>query len=260
MPFTQTYTVKADYLTTGTQRRSGLALLPARFIVAHDTGNPNSTALGNVSYYKNSVNVSQQSAHIFVDDKDIIECIPAVTGVPEKAWHVRYDVVGDNTRYGDDANDVAIGVEYCYGPAINADEAYKRYVWTLAYICFTLNLPPTGAIVGHFELDPTRRTDPKTGLAASGRTFAQLLLDVAAEYALCTNPLSTLTQQPMKLIKNPSSNKVYAVGTDNKKHWIINEETFLIGKEAGLWGGDSTITVQPDDAYALGHTIVLVKP
>lgn len=258
MPFTQKYTIINDYILSGTQRRSGIALLPVRFIVAHDTGNPNSTARGNVSYYKSSANVSAQSAHLFVDDKDIVECIPTFTGTPEKAWHVRYDLTGDNQRYGDDANDVAIGVEYCYGSNINAAEAYKRYVWTLAYLCFKFNLPPTGTIVGHFELDPTRRTDPKNGLSASGRTFEQLLQDVVAEYQACTTLSSPSNQQSMTLIKNPASNKVYAIGTDNKKHWILNEETFTIGREMGMWTGE--ITTQADDAYAQGHTIVLVKP
>lgn len=261
MPFQQKYIIKTDLLPTGTQRRSGIPLLPVRFLVAHDTGNPNSTAAGNVAYYKSSANVSAQSAHFFVDDKEIIECIPVVSGTPEKAWHVRYDLTADNQRYGDDANDVAIGIEYCYGPTINATEAYKRYVWLLASLCFKFNLAPTGTIVGHFELDPTRRTDPKNGLSASGRTFEQLLLDVAAEYQACTTLAGTnsTNQSPMKLIKNPSSNKIYAIGANNKKHWILNEETFVVGKEMGLWTG-TDITTQADDGYAQGNTIVLVKP
>ncbi len=47
-----------------------------RFIVAHDTGNPGSTAANNVSYYERSRNDQSASAHIFVDDKEILECIP----------------------------------------------------------------------------------------------------------------------------------------------------------------------------------------
>ena len=48
-----------------------------RFIVAHDTGNPGSTAAANVKYYERSRNEMSASAHIFVDDKEIVECIPA---------------------------------------------------------------------------------------------------------------------------------------------------------------------------------------
>ena len=55
-----------------------------KFVVAHDTGNPNSTAGQNVAYYEQSRNELSASAHLFVDDREIIECIPALTGgVPE---------------------------------------------------------------------------------------------------------------------------------------------------------------------------------
>jgi len=38
----------------------------------------------------------------------------------------------------------------------------------------------------------------------------------------------------MKLIKD-SSQRVYAIDKENKRHWIFNEETFNTGKEMGLW-------------------------
>ena len=50
------------------------------------------------------------SAHIFVDDKECIVCIP----VTEKAWHVLYNTPTDNQWYNVDANDVAFGVEGSY--------------------------------------------------------------------------------------------------------------------------------------------------
>ena len=111
MAFKQKYTIKADYLTRGTKRRSGILISPSvKFIVAHDTGNANSTAQGNVNYYKNSQNEIYASAHLFVDDKEIIECVPALTSDPEKALHVRYQLTKDNEIYGHNANDAAIGV------------------------------------------------------------------------------------------------------------------------------------------------------
>ena len=255
MPFQQKYTVIPRYLPVNTKRRSGLAITPSvKFIVAHDTGNADSTAAGNVAYYIQSCNDLNASAHLFVDDKEIIECIPALTAVPEKAWHVRYDVTGDNNLYGFEANDTAIAVEYCFGANINAAESYKRYVWTLAYICFKFNLEPAKAIVGHFILDPARRTDPRSGLAVSGRTYEQLLKDVVTEFNACTNQ-----NKPMRLVKSVSSTKIYAVGADNKKHWIFNEETFNIGKEMGLWGDWSTVEIVGDNAFIDGHAILLVK-
>ncbi|MDA0616973.1 N-acetylmuramoyl-L-alanine amidase, partial [Acinetobacter baumannii] len=115
-----------QYLTKPSKRRSGLLMSPGvRFVVAHDTGNPGSTAAANVRYYESSRDVQSASAHIFVDDKQILECIPALTGTPEKAWHVLYNVETDNRMFGLNANDAAIGVEYCFGDNIDADEAYR---------------------------------------------------------------------------------------------------------------------------------------
>ena len=151
-----------------------------KFVVAHDTGNPGSTATGNVAYYERSRNEESASAHIFVDDKEIIECIPALTATPEKAW-----VDTDNHLFGVNANAAAIGVEYCFGEHINADEAYRKYIWVIAYICERFKLDPQGSVVGHFFLDPKRKTDPVTGLAQSRRTYDQLLRDIVLEYQSC---------------------------------------------------------------------------
>lgn len=186
MAFEMKYSITARYLTTPSKRRSGTLMSPGvRFIVAHDTGNPNSTAANNVSYYQNSRDKESASAHIFVDDHEIIECIPALTAPPEKAWHVLYNVPADNQLYGYNANDAAIGVEYCYGDKINADEAYKRYLWVIVYACNKYGLDPAKSIVGHFFLDPQRKTDPVTGLAHSRRTYEQLLRDIVTEYQEC---------------------------------------------------------------------------
>jgi N-acetylmuramoyl-L-alanine amidase CwlA len=185
--FAQRYPITSRYLTAPSRRRSGIPMTNGvKFVVAHDTGNPNSTAAGNVTYYERSRDEESASAHLFVDDRQIIECIPALNQSPEKAWHVRYNVPGDNRLFNVDANDAAIGVEYCFGSAINADEAYRRYVWVLALVCVTYQLDPTRSIVGHFFLDPGRKTDPVTGLAHSRRTYDQLLRDVASEVAGAT--------------------------------------------------------------------------
>jgi len=257
MPFQQKYQIKPQYLTKNTKRRPGQLIVPAvKFIVAHDTGNPESTAQNNVSYYERTNNEAYASAHIFIDDKEIIECIPALTATPEKAWHVRYDRPEDNQLFGVEANDAAIGVEYCYGANINANEAYKRYVWVLAYICHKFQLNPALTICGHFLLDPGRKTDPVSGLRASNRTYEKLLLDVVSEYNSCLNNNEQIN---MRLIKNNSSNKIYAIGADNKKHWIFNAETFTTGNAMGLWGSWDSITVQNDDSFAEGHMILFVK-
>lgn len=186
MDFLQKYSIAPQYLSKPSKRRSGLFISPGvKFVVAHDTGNPRSTAAGNVGYYERSRNDESASAHIFVDDKQIIECIPALTAPPEKAWHVLYRVDTDNHMYGYNANDAAIGVEYCYGNNIDADEAYRKYVWTIAFICHTFGLDPATSVVGHAFLDPTRKTDPGSGLGYSRRSYEQLLRDVPIEYQAC---------------------------------------------------------------------------
>lgn len=185
--FLQKYVITPRYLTAPSKRRSGRSLSPGvRFLVAHDTGNPGSSAAANVKYYETSRDEQSASAHLFVDHREIIECIPALTAPPEKAWHVLYNVPTDNQLYGHNANDAAIGVEYCYGGAIDEDESYRKYVWVLACLCHRFELDPARAIVGHFLLDPRRKTDPVTGLAHSRRTYEQLLRDVVAEFSECT--------------------------------------------------------------------------
>jgi hypothetical protein len=185
MLFQQKYKIQPHYLPCPSNRRRGWPMTPGvRFVVAHDTGNPGSTARQNVAYFRSSPRESA-SAHLFVDDGDIIECVPALTAAPEKAWHVLYTARVDHHLYGYSANDAAVGVEYCFGPLIDADEAYRRYIWVLAYVCSRFNLDPATAVTGHFILDPHRKTDPVTGLAHSRRTYDQLLRDVRSEYYAC---------------------------------------------------------------------------
>lgn len=193
--FNKRYGIVKKYIPDGSKRRSCEPIDKVVFIVAHDTGNRGSTAMQNVNYYcrtcnnqDNEPNFDCASAHIFVDDKAIIECVPALTGPAEKAQHVRRIVDADNKLYGCDANKAAIGVEYCYGPDINADEAYKRYIWVMAYLCFVFDLNVECSICGHFLLDPLRRHDPVNALSYSQRTYDQLLRDIIHEYNICINP------------------------------------------------------------------------
>ena len=189
MSFKMKYPIEKQYLTSESKRRSGIKMPYVGFIVSHDTGNDGSTAKGNVGYYERSRNEMSASAHTFIDHCSIIECIPATTDKPEKAWHVLYNVTIDNQMFGGDANDIAIGVELCYSykkGSINNKEAYKRYVWYHAYLCHKFNLDPRKKIVGHNELDPRRKTDPfKNALKIMGISKAQFIQDVVDELADC---------------------------------------------------------------------------
>lgn len=186
MSFKIKYEITPYYIPTPSKRRSGQKMKEVKFLVAHDTGTPGSTARNNVHYYINSKNEQSASAHIFVDDKEIIECIPLLTSQPEKAWHVLYNKPKDNELFGGDANDIAGGIELCYGGSINPEEAYKKYVWVLAYCCYKFGLNPNKAIVGHMILDPERKTDPENALSKIGKSYKQLLTDVVKEYNDCT--------------------------------------------------------------------------
>jgi N-acetylmuramoyl-L-alanine amidase len=190
--FKMKYEIKKQYLTPKTKRRPAILMPYVGFLVSHDTGNDGSTAKGNVSWYEQTRNDSEASAQTFIDDVDIIECIPATIDKPEKAWHVLYNRPEDNAWFGDDANDIAIGIELCYTNnkgKINNNESYKRYVWYHAYCCYKFNLDPYTKITGHNELDPDRKSDPfKNALKIMGISKAQFIQDVANEYADCTRP------------------------------------------------------------------------
>ena len=209
MSFKMKYPIKTNYIPSGTKRRSGIKMVGGKpnFGVVHDTGNPGSTAAGNVNYYINSRNTMSASAHTFIDDKEIIECIPLTTGTPEKAWHVIYDVVTDNQMFGDDANDRAGGVELCFGGSINFEEAYKRYVWYNAYTAYKFGFSPT-RFVGHHILDPKRKTDPENALKRYGKTYAQLLKDIVTEYNACVGKATTTTPVTSTVTSGTGTHKI----------------------------------------------------
>lgn len=171
---------KEDFIEPKTKRRSGRKILGVKFIVAHDTGNPNSTAQGNVDYYKTSAKEMSASAHVFIDDKGVIKCIP----LDERAWHVLYDVKTDNAMFGHDANDYAIGVELCYFPkdSVRTLKGYNCYVKYLANLCKMFNLIPAIHIVGHFQLDPKRKTDPMNAFKIIKKTWGNFIDDVTKEF------------------------------------------------------------------------------
>jgi N-acetylmuramoyl-L-alanine amidase len=164
--------VKEKYLVTNRFIKKDLKQRPGgnripRYAVAHDTGNPDSTAQQNFKYFNSRP--LDASAHVFIDDNEILVIIP----LHEKAWHVRSDV--------SDANEWAIGVELCYGPSIDFHEAYRRYVWFFAYLCEMFEWNPETHIKGHFELDPKRRTDPLNSFHQYDKSFPFFIEDVKYE-------------------------------------------------------------------------------
>lgn len=175
------YSIERRYINKRQNVRPGTRLVSGTpgFLVAHDTGNPGATADNHFNYFQTLINRSA-SAQVFIDDKKILEIIPTGTGPDpaERAWHVLYNVTTDNKLYGDDANDIALGVELCYGGKINTLDAYKRFVWYLAYCCDMWKLNPLTHIPSHKQLDPTRKSDVDQALRTIGKTLKDLLYDV----------------------------------------------------------------------------------
>ncbi|MCS4487177.1 peptidoglycan recognition protein family protein [Staphylococcus americanisciuri] len=160
--------VYTDFLPFGT-RRTGQRLDSGnpKFAVFHDTGNPNSTAQNNVDYYRNTYNIgwdATASAHIFVDDKEAIICIP----VTEKAWHVLYNTPIDNAWYGDDANDIAFGLEACYfSDRQRTLKSLDNSCRIMAALCNSWGINPRNQMPGHQDIQYDKQ-DPGNILAAAG--------------------------------------------------------------------------------------------
>jgi murein DD-endopeptidase MepM/ murein hydrolase activator NlpD len=113
------------------------------------------------------------------------------------------------------------------------------------------DFPPNKYVIGMTEEEiKVRYANPETWIKEK----------IQQEQKIIENNIKDNQQNNfMKLIKNTSSKKVYAIGADNKKHWIFNEETFNIGKEMGLWGKQDEIEIQNDDGFEEGHTIIFIN-
>lgn len=203
---------RTSYLPKKTFRRAGVKRERTLFIVAHDTGNPGSTANGNVAYYHNSANSQYASAHLFVDDREIVECIP----LDEKAWHVLYDRTEDNRLFGDDANDAAIGVELCFGGMIDNKKAYANYVDVIIKLLVTYHLQPKH-VIGHMHLDPGRKTDPLNSFQTFGKTWNDFMDDIKKEYDRLMKPPKPKKKSIVKKVVSKVAGKVVK---SNKKTYV----------------------------------------
>ena len=92
--------------------------------------------------------------------------------------------------FGVDANDYAIGVELCYfsKDKERSLKAYNNYVEYIAEKTITYNLNPKNKIVGHYTLDPARKTDPINAFKTFNKTWEQFIADVCTARDVLTNP------------------------------------------------------------------------
>ncbi|TLP91889.1 N-acetylmuramoyl-L-alanine amidase [Staphylococcus xylosus] len=241
--------VRYQLLTIGT-RRPGKKLRKGKpeFLVAHDTGNPNSTAQNNVDYYENTHNIQQgiASAHIFVDDKEAIICIP----VTEVAYHVLPSTTIDNAWYGVDANDGAAGVEICYFTnKTRSQKSLDNGARVLAYLAEYWGIDYKTEMPGHQDIQYDK-SDPGNALQASGYGRATSNLDsiVAKYYKKDEKPTEktkwdwagTYYPQPtndkgIKVWKSPSTSGTLV----DKNSWLYSKDDWVnfdqIIKSDGYW-------------------------
>jgi N-acetylmuramoyl-L-alanine amidase CwlA len=221
------YAITYSYIDKQWDQRPGGYRIP-RYGVAHDSGNPGSTAAQNRKYFNSRQLTS--AAHAFIDDKEILVIIP----LTEKAHHVRKSV--------SDANDWAIGVELCYGDKINFEEAYKRYVWFFAYLCEIYNWNPQIQIKGHYLLDPTRRSDPVSAFSKNGKTWNVFLKDVIRELEDVTVPVQ---QYPVVTLRRGDKNERVS-----KLQIDLQTISFYEGKVDGIYGPQTKNAVYQFQASA----------
>lgn len=182
-------------------RRPGIKINPIRYIVCHDTGNDGSTAIGNVNYYIASANDQEASAHAFVDDTGVIWCIPEI----EKAWHVRYNAGIAPNLAPTFMNDVALGIELCFGsgwPKTRNLAAYANYVALIASLCKKYGLNPDTALVAHGKLDPTRRTDPYNAFGYTAKMWLGFVADVKTAMIPEETVLLSIPKSILERVKN----------------------------------------------------------
>lgn len=236
--------VYTDFLPIGT-RRAGDKLTGPKFIVAHDTGNPNTTAQNNVDYYKNTYNIdwnATASAHIFVDDKECIICVP----LDEKAWHVMYNTPTDNKWYGIDANDGAIGVEGSYfTDRTRSLKSFDNYCRILAYLCKTEKINPETNMPGHQDIQADKQ-DPGNLLAACGMSRSVSNIDKKV-LAYMKSGATTSTAKKADTVKKTDTNKATpkpaktssSTSTTWKRNasgilWKTEKATFKCGVTVGI--------------------------
>ncbi len=198
--------VKYDWLPIGT-RRSGQKLTSGKpiFAVAHDTGNPNTSAQDNVNYYKNSYNIDWSlvaSAHIFVDDKECIVCIP----VTEKAWHVLYNTPIDNNWYNADANDAAFGIEGSYfDDKARSKKSLDNMARVMAYLCNYWKIDYKTEVPGHQDIQ-SDKIDPGNLLQAAG--YSRNISNFDKQVAKYINGVKgDSNKEPSKDLSEPTKEK-----------------------------------------------------
>lgn len=138
-------------------------------IVIHETATPNATAQNEYNYF-NTGN-RQSSAHAFIDDKEIVQCIEW----DNKAWHA-----------GKTANQNYIGIELChFDSSFKFNIIYSQAVELFAYLFINvlkMNIVTNENLMSHNEVSmkwkETNHTDPVSYFKKYGKTIEGFRNDV----------------------------------------------------------------------------------
>lgn len=227
--------VYTDFLPIGT-RRTGQRLdsgVP-KFAVFHDTGNRDTSAQQNVNYYKNTYNIdwsATASAHLFVDDTECIICIP----VTEKAWHVLYNTPTDNAWYGDDANDIAFGIEVSYySDRERSRKSLDNACRIMAALCNSWNINPKTQMPGHQDIQADK-IDPGNLLEACGYTRRDMSVidNLIVKYMAGDAPVKKVAPNVKNAVAGKPAKSKAPVA--NKNGWTVSQYGTKIKKEKGTF-------------------------
>jgi hypothetical protein len=153
--------------------RPGKLLDKVTGIVVGDTGWPGRTAADAAT------DLGQSYGHFLIDDKNIIECVPALTssvGIVEQALFIKTRAPGGT----DDLHETVVAINLCFGGPIVGADAYTRCVNLTACLCDRFRLDPAKDVKRAGDLDPARN-DPDQALRVAGSDFEKLTAAVAAK-------------------------------------------------------------------------------
>lgn len=120
-----------------------------KYIVVHDTGNPNAGADALAHYrYFNSGN-RKASAHYFVDDKSVVETVENA----RTSWHC-----GDGRGRFGIYNVNSIGVELCINAGSDWEKTKANALDLIRFLCQAYNIPKS-RVVRHY--DASRKICPR---------------------------------------------------------------------------------------------------
>lgn len=145
------FPIQEMMLTPNRWSRPQTKLKDVKGVVIHWTANENSgaDAVANRNFFENRKygRTGFGSAHFFVDDQQIIQCLPE----DERAYHVgatKYRT----TRFGSYPNNCTLGIEMCVNSDGQFSVVYKQTVLLAAKLIKKYNLDPDLDLVRHYDV------------------------------------------------------------------------------------------------------------